>query len=103
MMLCVTHSGKISELNGWARDAITAEAEASTALTAWTPSEERWPKDSRLKVSKIFVPLVIAHREFAWPADVLDSIGLAMQAWRGEWRSAGRTSTRLTARSCARR
>ena len=60
MMLCVTHSGKISELNGWARDAITAEAGGINCVDGWTPSEERWP-GSRLKVSKIRAA-VIAHR-----------------------------------------
>ena len=74
LMLCVTHRGKVDELNKWAK-AVVAEKEAAEAgLTSWKPSAELWPRHNQLKVSIIHVPLQSAHKEFVWSDDVLEAM-----------------------------
>ena len=76
LLLCVTHLGRIKELDEYARKVIKED----------TPSELTWPKDNRplYQASSIYSPLIHAHREVAWTEGALDAVGLAMQGWRGE-------------------
>lgn len=84
LMLCITHDGRVKDLNKWASAAVMEYEAATTQMNSWKPSDEIWPKNRKWQVSEIFVPLVIAHKDFAWPVETVDSIALAMQAWRGD-------------------
>ena len=80
LMLCVTHRGRVKELDSFARNAVLEEQHVSIS---WKPDKERWPPDTLYKISKIFMPLYNAHR-VVWTKGALDAIGLAMQGWRGK-------------------
>ena len=81
LLLCVTHRGRISELESYARAVLTEEPNITSS---WTPSADKWPKDRKLQVSSIHSPLEHAHKRVAWTKGALDAVGLAMQAWRGD-------------------
>lgn len=82
LMLCTTHQGRVAELNQWANKVVLEEFAATELRQMWKPIGA-WPKMSN-NISSAFEPLVLAHDKFAWPEQVLDGIGIAMQAWRGK-------------------
>ena len=85
-MLCVTHRGRVKALDEWARKAVLEEADVSDA---WKPSAERWPRDPLFQAPSIYSPLIHAHKRVKWTVGALDSIGLAIQAWRGDGHVSG--------------
>ena len=91
LLLCVTHRGRVKELEEWAKKAVLEEQFVSGA---WTPAE-RWAKDKQFQAPSIFTPLTHAHRRVKWTEPALDSVGLAMQAWRGEGHVSGLTGEKL--------
>ena len=95
LMLCVTYHGKIDELNRWAKDAMQEESAAEEQRSAWSPPKERWPRGGKYQVSSIYHPLSRAHKDVAWPDEVLGQVATAMQAWRGEGAVAGLTGAVL--------
>ena len=52
LLLCVSHHGRVKELDKWARGVIVEE---SCFDTSWKPAPDRWPKDSEFKVSTIYI------------------------------------------------
>ena len=81
LLLCVS-SENVSSLDIWVQKALAEEHDATDRTMLWQPSKERWPLQRN--ISSIYTPLVHAFEEYSWPRDVLDAVGLAMQAWRGD-------------------
>ena len=81
LLLCVTHRGRVKELESWGKAVILEEPNVNGT---WTPSAARWPKDPAFQASSIYSPLDHAHKRVAWTEGALDAVGLAMQGWRGE-------------------
>ena len=77
----MTHRGRVKELESYTRAVILEEPNITGS---WTPSADRWPKDTKLQVSSIYLPLEHAHRCVVWTEGALDAVGSAMQAWRGD-------------------
>ena len=50
LLLCVTHRGRVKELESYTRAVILEEPNITGS---WTPSADRWPKDTKLQVSSI--------------------------------------------------
>ena len=84
LLLCVTHRGKVDVLNEWAKEVLKEEPEACRQGAAWKPPKERWPRGGKYQVSSIYQPLAHAYKGVIWPEEVLDDVGKAMTAWRGE-------------------
>ena len=79
LLLCVTHRGRVKELESWGKAVILEEPNVNGT---WTPSAARWPKDPAFQASSIYSPLDHAHKRVAWTEGALDAVGLAMQGWR---------------------
>ena len=84
LLLCVTHRGRVKELDDYAKKAILEEPQVELDGDAWKPSPARWPKNKVFQAPEIFAPLIHAHKRVAWTEGALDAVGLAMQAWRGD-------------------
>ena len=92
LLLCVTHRGRVKELDEWVKRAILEEPNLKAS---WTPSADLWRKDPKFQVSSIYTPLEHAHQRVEWTEGALDAVGLAMQGYRGEGHVSGLTGKRL--------
>ena len=67
-----------AELEKWSSAVLSEERRATELQSLWKP-----PNDKRTSVD-FFGPLEHVHTKRSWPRPELNTIGLAMQAWRGE-------------------
>ena len=95
LLLCVTHRGRVNELDTWAKKAILEEPQVECDGNSWKPSPDRWARDKLFQAPSIFSPLIHAHKRVAWTEGALDAVGLAMRAWRGDGYVDGLTGVKL--------
>lgn len=69
-----------TELKEWAAAVRRERSAADAAKAAWQPLPS-W--GTTAGVSNLYLPAVKAFHKTAWPTDVLDAIGLAIQGWDG--------------------
>jgi len=66
------------ELDKWSSLVLSEERRATELAAAWKP-----PGEKRIAID-FFSPLEHVFNKRSWPRPVLDMVGRAMQAWRGE-------------------
>ena len=91
-ILTANSGASTSELSEWAAHLVNEKAAAVEQREQWRPSSD-WPKLRGL--SDAFRPVHRVVHHCSWPAEMLDRVGAAVQAWSGEGQFDGLGETQL--------
>ena len=82
--LLVANAETVEGLNNWAKRVVAEKAEAYEHKATWKPKAGEGGWSMHNKVSMLYEPMRQAYTQVAWPAELLDAIGVAMQVRRRE-------------------
>ena len=77
--LLVANAETVEGLNNWAKRVVAEKAEAYEHKATWKPKAGEGGWSMHNKVSMLYEPMRQAYTQVAWPAELLDAIGVAMQ------------------------
>ena len=80
LLLADSHSRRAQQLQCWAQAVLDLEGARAELGAGWKPLDS-WGRVNNMNT--IWQPLHEAYVQAAWPAALLDKIGLAMQGWAG--------------------